>query len=389
MNFTDERNFSRWFIIISSLLIVGLILWNTSIFFERLKEDERDKMEIWAAAQAFLDKADDDTDIELTLQILNNNTTIPTIWVDENENIIDGLNLSEEIRTNENRLKEYLQRIQSENEPIEMVLSANQVHKIYYGDSPLLTKIKYYPIGLMLIIFLFIGVVYFFYTTTKSSEQNKLWAGMAKETAHQIGTPLSSLIGWTEILKEEDVDKTYISEMEKDVERLRTITERFSQIGSAPVLSKTELIQATKESYMYIKIRSSNLIEFQINTPPTPIFVNLNASLYSWTIENLVKNAIDAMRGKGKITVEIKQDIHWVYVYISDTGKGIPKSKFTTVFEPGYTSKKRGWGLGLSLSKRIIEQYHKGRIKVYQSELKKGTTFQIALRKLESDSQSH
>lgn len=383
MNFSDERSLARWFIIISSLFIVGLILWNTSIFFERLKEDERDKMEIWAAAQASLAQTDNDTEIALTLQVLNSNTTIPTIWVDENDNIVDGLNIAEEIRGDEEKMKEYFNDLKEENEPIEMVLGKDQIQKIYYGDSPLLTKIKYYPIGLLLIIFLFVGVVYFFYTTTKSSEQNKLWAGMAKETAHQIGTPLSSLIGWTEILKEENVDQSYIAEMEKDVDRLRTITERFSQIGSTPILTRTELIQATKESFTYIKNRSSNLIEFQINTPFTPIYVNLNSSLYSWTIENLVKNAIDAMRGKGKLSIEVKQDLNWVYVYVKDTGKGIPKRKFNLVFEPGFTSKKRGWGLGLSLSKRIIEQYHKGRIKVYQSELKKGTSFQIALKKIE------
>ncbi|MCM4159520.1 HAMP domain-containing histidine kinase [Antarcticibacterium flavum] len=386
MNFTDERNLARWFIIISSLFIVALILWNTSIFFERLKEDERDKMEIWASAQAFLAETDNESEIALTLQVLNSNTTIPTIWVDEKGEIIDGLNLPEGVNRNEDELKNYLNRLEKENEPIEMYLGQDQVHRIYYGDSPLLTKIKYYPIGLLLIIFLFIGVVYFFYTTTKSSEQNKLWAGMAKETAHQIGTPLSSLIGWTEILKTENVDQSYITEMEKDVDRLRTITERFSKIGSSPLLSKTELVQATRESFEYLKLRSSDLIEFKLTTPYTPIYVSLNESLYSWTIENLVKNAVDAMRGKGKLSIEIKQDNTWVYVYIKDTGKGIPKSKYRTVFEPGYTSKKRGWGLGLSLAKRIIEQYHKGRIQVQHSELNKGTTFQIALRKLPPES---
>jgi two-component system, sporulation sensor kinase D len=384
MNFSDERNFARWFIIFSSLFIVGLILWNTYIFFERLKDDERDKMEIWAAANAYLAQTDtdNDTEIALTLLVLNSNTTIPTIWVDENGNIVDGINISEEIRESDENMSGYLERLKEENDPIAMDLGQGQIQYIYYGDSPLLTKIKYYPIGLMLIIFLFIGVVYFFYTTTKSSEQNKLWAGMAKETAHQIGTPLSSLIGWTEILKGENVDKSYITEMEKDVDRLQTITERFSKIGSEPILSRTELVQATRESYNYIKTRSSTLIDFKITTPYTPIYVNLNSSLYSWTIENLVKNAIDAMRGKGQLAVEIKQDLNWVYVYIKDTGKGIPKSKFTKIFEPGYTSKRRGWGLGLSLAKRIIEDYHKGRIKVSHSELKKGTTFQIALKKI-------
>ncbi len=386
MIFTDERNFARWFIIISSLLIVGLILWNTSIFFERLKQDEREKMEIWASAQAFLDKADEDTDIALTLQILNKNTSIPTIWVNENGKIIDGMNISPETRNSPEKIKDYLNLLKQENEPIEMVLGKNQVHKIYYGDSPLLTKIKYYPIGLLLIIFLFIGVVYFFYTTTKSSEQNKLWAGMAKETAHQIGTPLSSLIGWTEILKQENVNKSYIVEIEKDIERLLTITDRFSKIGSAPILSKTEIIEATNGSFTYLKSRSSDLIDFQISTPYTPVYVNLNETLFSWTIENLVKNAMDAMRGKGKLSIEIKQDANWVYIYVKDNGKGIPKSKHKLIFEPGYTSKKRGWGLGLSLAKRIIEEYHKGKIRVFESELSKGTTFQIALKKLNTDS---
>src|SRR5690606_16745122 len=221
MNFSDERNFARWFIIFSSLLIVGLILWNTYIFFERLKEDERDKMEIWAAAQANLAQTDNDAEIALTLLVLNSN-------------IVDSINITEEIRISDENMAKYLEKLKDENDPIEMDLGQGQIQNIYYGDSPLLTKIKYYPIGLLLIIFLFIGVVYFFYTTTKSSEQNKLWAGMAKETAHQIGTPLSSLIGWTEILKGENVDQTYIAEIEKDVDRLQTITERFSKIGSEP-----------------------------------------------------------------------------------------------------------------------------------------------------------
>lgn len=382
MNFTNERNFARWFIIISSLLIVVLILWNTSIFFERLKQDERDKMELWTAAQAFLDNASGDTDIDLTLRILNTNTTIPTIWINENGEIVDGLNIPFETRREKKKLDDYFTELKTENEPIEMVLSKNQVHKIYYGDSPLLTKIKYYPIGILLIIFLFIGVVYFFYTTTKSSEQNKLWAGMAKETAHQIGTPLSSLIGWTEILKEENVNKSYISEIEKDIERLRTITDRFSKIGSTPILSESDIIIATKESYNYLFTRSSRLINFNLSTPKEPIYVNLNESLFSWTIENLVRNAIDAMKGKGNLDILIKQSKNWVYIYIKDSGKGIPKSKYQTIFNPGFTTKKRGWGLGLSLSKRIIEEYHNGKIKVYESEINKGTTFQIALRKI-------
>ena len=205
---------------------------------------------------------------------------------------------------------------------------------------------------------------------------------MAKETAHQIGTPLSSLIGWTEILKEENVKSSYIEEMEKDIDRLKTITERFSKIGSAPLLTKTDIVKETQNAFDYLKIRSSNLIDFQLIVPEESIYVNLNPQLYSWTIENLVKNAIDAMRGKGILTIAIKQDNNRAYIDIKDTGKGIDKNKFKLIFEPGHTTKKRGWGLGLSLAKRIIEEYHRGRIKVAHSEINKGTTFRISLKKV-------
>ena len=205
---------------------------------------------------------------------------------------------------------------------------------------------------------------------------------MAKETAHQIGTPLSSLVGWTEILKNENVKEEYISEIEKDIDRLQTITDRFSKIGSAPTLEKVDIVVETKSSYAYLESRSSKLVNFQINVPKDEIFVNINSQLYSWTIENLVKNAIDAMKGKGELTLAISQNEKNVFINISDTGKGLQKNQFNTIFEPGYTTKKRGWGLGLSLAKRIIEDYHNGRIKVLQSEIGKGTTIQISLKLL-------
>ncbi|MGY5849095.1 sensor histidine kinase [Salegentibacter sp. F14] len=382
MNFTDERSFNRWFIVISCLVVVALVLWNTSIFFQRLKEDERAKMNIWAKAQQELDNATADSEIDLILEILNNNTTIPIIHTYANGEVAYTTNIDPAITQNEKRLRKYLNRIKDENEPIVINLGEGQEQYIFYGNSPALNKLKYYPIGLTLIGFLFVGVVYFFYTTTKSSEQNKLWAGMAKETAHQIGTPLSSLIGWTEILKDENVNSSYIEEMEKDIDRLKTITERFSKIGSAPLLTKTNIVEETQNAFDYLKTRSSNLIKFQLIAPKESIYVNLNQQLYSWTIENLVKNAIDAMRGKGNLTIEIKQDNHWAFIYLKDSGKGIDKNRFKLIFEPGHTTKKRGWGLGLSLAKRIIEEYHRGRIKVVHSEINKGTTFRIALRKV-------
>ncbi|WP_372917915.1 sensor histidine kinase [Salegentibacter sp.] len=382
MNFPDERNFNRWFIVISCLVVVGLVLWNTSIFFQRLKEDERAKMNIWAKAQQELDNATADSEIDLILEILNNNTSIPIIHTYADGQVAYTTNIDPSITQNEKRLKNYLNRIKDENEPIVINLGEGQEQYIFYGNSPALNKLKYYPIGLTLIGFLFIGVVYFFYTTTKSSEQNKLWAGMAKETAHQIGTPLSSLIGWTEILKGENVNPSYIREMEKDIDRLKTITERFSKIGSAPLLTRTDIVEETHNTFDYLKTRSSNLIDFQLIVPDETIYVNLNQQLYSWTIENLVKNAIDAMRGKGTLIISIKQDNNWAYIDIKDSGKGIDKNKFKLIFEPGHTTKKRGWGLGLSLAKRIIEEYHRGRIKVAHSEINKGTTFRISLRKV-------
>ncbi|MDT0689938.1 HAMP domain-containing sensor histidine kinase [Salegentibacter sp. F188] len=382
MNFTDERNFSRWFIIISCLVVVSLVLWNTTIFFQRLKEDERSKMSIWAHALQDFEKMSPNEDAALILEILNNNTTIPIIHTNDKGEVDYTTNIDPKILDDEERLNDLLLEMMEENEPIIINLGEGQEQYIYYGNSPTLNKLKYYPIGITLIGFLFIGVVYFFYTTTKSSEQNKLWAGMAKETAHQIGTPLSSLIGWTEILKDENVNKDYITEIEKDVDRLKTITERFSKIGSAPLLKITDVVTATQESFDYLQVRSSNLIDFSIKAPKKAIEVELNQQLYSWTIENLVKNSIDAMRGKGKLNIEIKEEPKWVCILIKDTGKGIEKSKFKTIFEPGQTSKKRGWGLGLSLAKRIIEEYHKGKIKVLQSEINKGTTFKISLRKI-------
>lgn len=316
----------------------------------------------------------------MPLEILRSNSSTPMILVDDKGNISNSNNIDEEKMKDTDFAMKMLEQFKKENNPIEIKYKDRIVSTLYYGNSPLLNKLKYYPMALLLIIFLFIAVAYFFYRSTKNAEQNKLWTGMAKETAHQIGTPLSSLVGWTEILRSENVNPDYIKEIEKDVNRLQTITERFSKIGSVPTLKKTNIVQETLDSYDYLKARSSKLIDFEITTPDANIFVNLNAQLYSWTIENLVKNAIDAMKGKGELKIAIVEDGKYVKVTISDSGKGIPKHQFNKIFEPGFTSKKRGWGLGLSLSKRIIEDYHKGKIKVLQSEIGKGTTMLISLK---------
>ena len=380
MQFSEKRNLTRWIIIISSFLIASLILWNTYVFFQTFKEEERNKMELWATAQKTLMNSDVDTEIELPTFIIENNKNIPLILTDKNGKILSNLNLGE-IENDSVKVKEFLNKIKNQNNPIKVQFARNDYHLVYYGDSPILNKLKYYPIALLLVAFLFGGVVYNFYRATKMATQNKLWAGMAKETAHQIGTPLSSLMGWLELLKLENMDQNTIDEIQKDINRLQTITDRFSKIGSEPVLEKRDIIEETKSSFEYLQSRVSKQVIFDFRAPEKPIFVLLNPILHSWTIENLVKNAIDAMKGKGNLSIEIVAGDTYVFVTVTDTGSGIAKNKFKTIFEPGYTSKKRGWGLGLSLTKRIVQEYHKGKIRVVHSEIGKGTTMQMSFKK--------
>lgn len=383
MIFNDEHRFIRWFILVSSVAIVGLFLWNVSIFFNRLKKEERDKMEIWVNAYAEILKSDLNEDIPVELLVISKNTSTPMIIYNKKDNLYDTRNIPRQQAENDEQIKELIAEFSSQYQPIEIVAKGENFGTLYYGNSSLLNKLKYFPIGIVMIVILYLAMLYYFYSTSKSHDQSKLWAGMAKETAHQIGTPLSSLVGWTEILKQENVDPTYVEEMEKDISRLQTITDRFSKIGSLPVLAPTDIVEETVTSYEYLKARSSKLVNFSLKVPKEKILVNLNPQLFSWTVENLVKNAIDALKGKGNIDVEIIDEPKRVKILITDTGKGIAKSKFKKIFKPGFTTKKRGWGLGLSLAKRIIEEYHNGKIKVLKSELNKGTTFEIKLKKLD------
>lgn len=381
MTFFDRRISTRWVIIFVSFLIISLILWNTYTFFQIFKNEERLKMNLWADAQKTLINAGENTDVALPLQIFSNNTSIPII-VTENDKIINTVNIDESIVKDKKQSVAFLNNLKNENDPIIIEYAPGKSQNLYYGNSALLNKLKYYPIALLLIIVLFAGLVYNFYKSTKMATQNKLWAGMAKETAHQIGTPLSSLIGWVELLKAENIDESTTLEIEKDIDRLQTITDRFSKIGSEPKLENKDIIEETFQSYDYLQSRFSKQVAFSFKAPQWPIMVSINPVLHSWTIENLVKNAIDAMKGKGNLALEIVQEGDYVKINVSDTGAGIPKKQFKTVFEPGFTTKKRGWGLGLSLTKRIVEEYHKGTIKVLHSEIGRGTVMQVALKKL-------
>ncbi|WP_339703141.1 HAMP domain-containing sensor histidine kinase [uncultured Marixanthomonas sp.] len=374
--------FTRWFFIAASTIIISLILWNTFVFFNQLKDDERNKMKVWAAAQEELQKLNpaEDAMSETASVVIQSNNTTPMILYSPEADTYNERNIPENQINSPKKRQKLIAQFSSEYKPIKVYYKDELLQVIYYGNSSLINKLKYYPAMLIVIILLIFLAIYLFYQTSKSAEQNKLWAGMAKETAHQIGTPLSSLVGWTEILKEENVNQEYVTEIEKDVDRLQTITERFSKIGSVPKLEKTDLVAETQTAFDYLKRRSSKLIDFQLNIPKEPIPVLLNEQLFGWTIENLVKNGIDAMKGKGTITISIETSNKKAYLRISDTGKGIPKRKHKMVFLPGYTTKKRGWGLGLSLVKRIIDTYHNGKIHVLNSTPGKGTTMEVVLR---------
>ena len=383
MNFLTNSTFFKRVAIFISLVIVSLILWNTYIFFKRFKIDERAKIEIVASAiKEFSENSDLNASFNLETKVFEKIKNIPMILTDENGVIIDSRNIDSLKAKNRNYLKERLLSMKNQNKPIEINFLENNKQYVYYGDSDLLNKLTYYPLALVLILMLFLSVVYLFYSSNKASETNKLWTGMAKETAHQIGTPLSSLLGWISILKMEKVDETYIQEIEKDVNRLNTIANRFSKIGSVPELKKENIVAISKHAFDYLESRSSKQISFSFLTTDNEIYTNMNTELFGWVIENLIKNAIDAMLGKGELKLHIENTSKRVKITVSDTGKGMPKKLFKQIFKPGFTTKKRGWGLGLSLSKRIIEDYHKGKIFVQKSELNKGTTFEILLDKV-------
>ena len=382
MKLSSNRSIINWVVILVSFIIVSLILWNTYRFFQKFKDEERIKMENFSEAQRELVKTQDlDGNIsELPLTIIQSNTTTPMI-IEDSKGVFQSNNVEIRTENNQQYLKKLSEKFAKENTPIQVIYNGEVLSTFYYGNSDLLNKLKYYPLALVLIIVLFLGLIYFFYRSSRIATQNKLWTAMAKETAHQIGTPLSSLIGWAESLKNENVNSTYIDEINNDINRLETITERFSKIGSIPQLTTTDIVQATRNSILYLEARSSQMITFNSKLLEGAVLIDLNEALYSWTIENLIKNSIDAMKGKGDLNIVMEDKPEEVCILISDTGQGLSKKQFNTIFETGYTTKKRGWGLGLSLAKRIIEQYHDGKIKVLSSELGKGTTFQITLKK--------
>ena len=348
-----------------------------------LKREEQRKMEIWAEAMRSLNSADEYTDLTLVLTVLNSNSTIPVVVLDREGEVQDYRNIPLREGSAEEQMRAVKRKAQSMMDAgrvIRVYLSSTDYMEICYADSLLLRRLAWWPYVQLGLVFVFVVVAIFALLSSKRAEQNKVWVGLSKETAHQLGTPISSLMAWQEMLRETYPDDELLPEMGKDVERLQRIAERRSKIGSLPELRPESLNEVLSAVTQYISRRASNRVRLTCTVPQQPLIVPMCSSLFEWVVENLCKNAIDAMDGQGSITLTASTEGALAVVEVADTGKGIPKNKFRTVFTPGFTTKKRGWGLGLSLAKRIVEEYHHGRIYVKNSEVGRGTTFRIELK---------
>ena len=369
-------------VVMAMVMSVGSLV--ISHFLVRdLKHEEQRKMEIWAEAMRSLNSADEYTDLTLVLTVLNSNSTIPVVVLDREGEVQDYRNIPLREGSAEEQMRAVKRKAQSMMDAgrvIRVYLSSTDYMEICYADSLLLRRLAWWPYVQLGLVFVFVVVAIFALLSSKRAEQNKVWVGLSKETAHQLGTPISSLMAWQEMLRETYPDDELLPEMGKDVERLQRIAERFSKIGSLPELRPESLNEVLSAVTQYISRRASNRVRLTCTVPQQPLIVPMCSSLFEWVVENLCKNAIDAMDGQGSITLTASTEGALAVVEVADTGKGIPKNKFRTVFTPGFTTKKRGWGLGLSLAKRIVEEYHHGRIYVKNSEVGRGTTFRIELK---------
>lgn len=369
-----------------AIAVVSLVVSDTLV--KDLAREERQKMEIWAEAQRVIaspetisPEEEATLNMALILSVIHGNRTIPVILCNENDVISEYNNIDVPENDPEEYLQQKLQELKAKNSPIVLDFGDNTYQYLYYDDSVILKRLNIYPYVQLAVLFIFILIAFLALASTKKAEQNKVWVGLSKETAHQLGTPISSLIAWVEYLRAKDIDPGLLDEMGKDVARLEMVADRFSKIGSNPDPVPVDVNESIRSALGYMGSRISSKVKIHTELPDNPVLVRMNDSLFSWVIENLLKNAVDAMGGQGEITFHVEEAKQGVRIDISDTGKGIPKSKFKTVFSPGYTTKARGWGLGLSLVKRIIESYHNGRIYVRNSEIGKGTTFRIELKK--------
>jgi signal transduction histidine kinase len=386
MQWTDRIRQVKIILVVAAVLIAMASLFISHYLVRDLSVEEHNKMEVWAEAMRALNQADEETDLNLVLKVINENNTIPVIVLDRNGEATTFRNINP-------KGSDFADSLQKASVMGQDMLRAGQAIKIYlndegkgdfinvcYDDSVMIKRLSMWPYVQLGIVMVFVVIAIFALLTSKRAEQNKVWVGLSKETAHQLGTPISSLMAWTEILKESYPDDELLPEMDKDVKRLQLIADRFSKIGSLPELVPTSLKEVMTHVVDYMNRRTSAKVEMLTDFPAEDIFVDINPQLFEWVIENLCKNAVDAMEGEGRITLRVREENGRTAIEVEDTGKGIRKKDIRNVFTPGFTTKKRGWGLGLSLAKRIVEEYHKGKIFVKSSEIGKGTTFRIELR---------
>lgn len=385
MVWTDRVRQVKILLVLAAVVIAVASLAVSNFLVRDLLEEERNNVEVWAEAMNSLNKADESTDLALVLKVIGSNENIPVVVVDDKGQVQDYRNLEVRGKTAADSLEYIMRRARSMKQsgnyiPINLD-SPGDYMEVCFGESLMLRRLAYYPYVQLGVVLIFVVVAIFALLSSKRAEQNKVWVGLSKETAHQLGTPISSLMAWVEVLRETYPDDELIPEMDKDVRRLQRIAERFSKIGSLPEPKPENLNDVVQIVLEYIGRRASNKVHLSVDMPDHPLIVKMSAPLFEWVIENLCKNAIDAMEGQGSITLTARDEGDCFSVEVSDTGKGIPRNKFKDVFMPGFTTKSRGWGLGLSLAKRIVEEYHGGRIFVKNSELGRGTTFRIELKK--------
>ena len=378
----DSRQLLKYLFIVAAVVIAIASVFVSDLLIKDLAREERQKIEVWAEATRVLTSEDPSLNMNLILQIIQGNTAIPVMLCNDRDSVMNYKNLELPEKNVDEFLQQEVQELKKKKDPIVIDMEDGTYQYLYYDDSLILKRLLVYPYAQLTVMAVFILTAFLALASTKKAEQNKVWVGLSKETAHQLGTPISSLIAWLEYLKLKEVDPTLLAEMEKDVKRLEMIAERFSKIGSTPEPVPVNICESVRSALDYMETRISSKVKITVEAPEEPVMVLMNQALFAWVVENLCKNAVDAMEGQGNITFHIEEKGKKVRIDVTDTGKGILKSKFMTVFIPGYTTKKRGWGLGLSLVKRIIESYHGGKIYVKSSEIGKGTTFRIELRRL-------
>ena len=378
----DSRQLLKYLFIVAAVVIAIASVFVSDLLIKDLAREERQKIEVWAEATRVLTSEDPSLNMNLILQIIQGNTAIPVMLCNDRDSVMNYKNIELPEKNVDEFLRKKVQELKKKKDPIVIDMEDGTYQYLYYDDSLILKRLLVYPYAQLTVMAVFILTAFLALASTKKAEQNKVWVGLSKETAHQLGTPISSLIAWLEYLKLKEVDPTLLAEMEKDVKRLEMIAERFSKIGSTPEPVPVNICESVRSALDYMETRISSKVKITVEAPEEPVMVLMNQALFAWVVENLCKNAVDAMEGQGNITFHIEEKGKKVRIDVTDTGKGILKSKFKTVFNPGYTTKKRGWGLGLSLVKRIIESYHGGKIYVKSSEIGKGTTFRIELRRL-------